>query len=88
MGEWTYLSQYPPGAPEWAVVARWEDDGRPDLNPDGTPAVVCGWTEGCTRGAIGIVPLHGVLVPTCKRCAAEQHLPLTRHADARWSDAS
>lgn len=88
MTEQTPLGQYPPGGPDWATIARWEDDGRPDLNPDGTPAIVCRWTEHCTRGAIGTVLLRWDLVPACKQCATEQHLSITLYADASWPDNS
>lgn len=69
--------QYPAGGPDWATVAQWVDDGRPDLNPDGTPAIPCQWYALCDRGAIGLVP-HPILgtVPTCKRCAEKHDLDL------------
>lgn len=76
MGQKSPLGQYPKGGPDWATIARWEDDGRPDLNADGTPAIPCQWTEDCTRGAIGNVARDGRPTPTCKLCAERGNLAL------------
>lgn len=70
--------QYPTQRPDWATIARWDDDGRPALNPDGTPATPCEYVKpACGRGAIGLShnPTLGT-VPTCRRCAAQQGVPL------------
>lgn len=69
------MAQYPKGGPDWATVSRWVDDGRPDINPDGSPVLECRWSETCTRGAIGAAahPSLGV-VPCCRRCAEDHHL--------------
>lgn len=70
-------NQYPTGVADWATVSQWEDDGRPDLHNDGSPATVCEWFAGCLRGAIGVAT-HPVLspVPCCKRCAEKMGLEL------------
>lgn len=73
----TTRTQYPSGVAEWATVSQWEEDGRPELNADGSPTVTCEWFAGCLRGAIGVAA-HPVLspVPCCKRCAEKMGLEL------------
>jgi len=65
-------SNYPPGGPDWATIAAWDDAGRPDIPNDGTwrspRCISCRRPIGDDDDAIGTArgPLHS-------ECAIAEH---------------